>query len=337
MENLIKYHPGFDELSGEERHLLPRTLKSIQKFIEVSAEISHTDYATRDAHSKAYAMLKGNFEKADALPDFVNEIFTEEHYSVVLRLSHANPVIMRSGKDSPAFGFAIKLENIQGKEANFPLVNFPIFPVKSGADFLRFFTTLNTFLYTKQDNFLVSAMDVPFLIKHFGKLLPGMFGWDMLKNTKKILAKKQDFIASFDFYSIGVYRAGNFMMKLKAEPEVFLPRYGHTLPQKERLENYLENHSISYILKAQFCADETLQPINNLAKEWKNAPFVSLGKLTFEKTGLINPESPENENMGFNPFDNPQELLPVGRIQQLRKEIYKTSIETRRKLNGFNK
>lgn len=333
--NLLPYHPGYDRLSPEELHLLPRTLRSIEKFIENSAEISKTSYATRDAHSKTYALLRGTFTKEAGLPDFVNAIFSDNTYGVILRLSHANPVISRSKKEMPGYGFAIKFDGIHGKEANFPLVNFPILPVKSLPDFLRFFTTLNTFLYTRQDNFLVSAMDVPFLVKHFGKLLPGLFSWDFAKNMQKLQAKSRDFILSFDYHSVGVFRIGNFMMKLKAVPEAEFPRYGHTLPQEMRIKNFLESHDICYILLAEFCEDEKNQPVNNLAKEWKAAPTVMLGKLTFRKEGLLDPAAPENEATGFNPFDNAEELLPVGRIQQVRKDVYKTSIDTRRKINGI--
>lgn len=332
---LLPYHPEFDALSPEEQHLLSRTLKSVQKFVEHSAEISKSGYATRDAHSKTYALLRGSFTKTDGLPDFIVAIFTEKTYDVTLRLSHANPVISRSKKEMPAYGFALKFDNINGAEANFPLVNFPIFPVKSLPDFLRFFTTLNTFLYTKQDNFVVSAMDVPFLVKHFGKLLPGLFSWYFAKNMRKLQSKSRDFILSFEFYSVGVFRMGNYMMKLKAVPERDFPRYGHTLPQEMRIKNFLQTHDISFTLIAEFCQDENDQPVNNLAKEWKNAPSFTLGTLTFSKEGLLDPTLPEHEGIGFNPFENSEALLPVGRIQQVRKDVYQTSIDTRRKMNGM--
>lgn len=333
--NLLPYQPGYDELSPEEQHLMPRTLKSVQKFIESSAEISKTNYATRDAHSKTYALLRGTFTKEGGLPDFVNNIFSADTQEVIVRLSHANPVVSRSKKEIPAYGFSIQFDNLKGRKANFPLVNFPIFPVKSLADFLRFFTTLNTFLYTKQDNFVVATMDVPFLVKHSGKLLPGLFSWDFVKNMQKLQSKSGDFILSFDYYSVGVFRLGNYMMKLQAVPEGKFPRYGHTLPQDMRIKNFLESHDISYTLLAQLCEDEKIQPVNNLGKEWKNAPTITLGRLTFTKEGWLDPTAPENEGLGFSPFENVEELQPVGRIQQSRKDIYKTSIDTRRKINGI--
>lgn len=332
-EHLVQYRPEFDQLSGKDQHWLPRTLASVQKFVESSAQINRTNYVTRDAHAKTFGVFKGTFIKESVLPDFISEIFKDNETAVWLRLSHASPVISRSKSESPAYGFALKFENIQGSEANFPLANFPVFPVKSVHDFLKFFHSLNVFLYTKQDNVLVSVMDIPFLVKHFARLLPGMLSWDALRNIKKILNKKKDFILSFDFYSIGVFRMGSYLMKLQAEPESPMPRYAHTLSQKDRIENYVKNHDINFILKAQFCADEKKQPINDLSVEWKDAPSVILGKLTFKQLGMQDITDGQTENIGFNPFENCGALLPVGKMQQIRKSIYETSIETRRNLN----
>lgn len=333
---MIKYSPEFDKLSDAEEFLLQKCLRSVEEFVKSSKKISGTDYATRDAHSKTYAVLQGNLEMEKNLPEIITEIFSQENYEVLARLSHANPVISHSKKEKPAFGFALKIKNIAAKEANFPLANFPLFPMKSVSGFLKFFTSLNTFLVTKADNFVVSAMDLPLLIKHTAGFVPPFLAFEMLKNFTKILKRKEDFILSFDFFSIGVYRLGNYMMKLKVVPQNPNPVFGITLSQKSRTENYFQLHEMRFDLMIQICENIEKQPVNDLTKEWKDAPFLKIGTLHFAQNSILNSESAEIENLNFNPFENPENLLPVGKMQQIRKSVYETSIKTRNSLNSYN-
>ena len=69
-------------------------------------------------------------------------------------------------------------------------------------------------------------------------------------------------------------------------------------------------------------------------KTWENAPEYTLGKITIPQDSQLDSTNPEIENLNFNPFENPEILQPVGKIQQIRKKIYEVSIATRNKLNG---
>lgn len=234
----------------------------------------------------------------------------------------------------PAFGFAIKIKNVDGADANFPLANFPIFPVQSAADFLKFFTSLNTFLVTKADNFVVSAMDLPALIKNSGGFVWPMFSVDFIKNLTKTIAAKNDFLLSFDYHSIGVFRLGDFMMKLKIVPHYRCKKFESTFDQKTRLKNYINSTDADFDVMMQFCLNLKNQPVNDLTKEWKKSQHIKIATLHFSQKSFLNPEDSELEKLSFNPFENPETLLPVGKIQQIRKEIYETSIATRNLLNS---
>lgn len=332
---MIKYSPLFDTISQEEEFLLHKCLKSVQTFVRNSKKISGTNYATRDAHSKTYAVLQGNLMMEENLPQFVSKIFSGKNYEVIARLSHANPVISHSKKENPAFGFALKIKNIGGTDANFPLANFPLFPMKSVSGFLKFFTSLNTFLVTKADNFVVSAMDLPHLFRNSAGLLPNLLSFDLARNFAKILNSKNAFILSFDFHSIGVYRLGDYLMKLK-----LVPHYRHTdfeknLDQKSRTANYIHSTNADFALMIQLCENLKKQPVNDLTKEWKDAPFLKIATLNFAQDSLLDANDPQIENMGFNPFENPESLLPVGKMQQIRKSVYETSIRTRNEINAI--
>ena len=331
---MIQYSPEFDQLNTEEQILLDKCVKSVEDFVKSSKKISGTSYATRDAHSKTYGVMQGTLDLEEDLPDFITTVLSEKTYDVIARLSHANPVISRSKKENPAFGFALKIKNIKGTEANFPLANFPLFPTKSVSSFLKFFTSLNLFLVTKADNFVVSAMDLPSLMKHSAGFLPNFLSFDLAKNFAKILRRKDDFILSFDFHSIGAYRIGDFLMKLKIVPHSPNPVFGATMDQRSRVENYFQLKDATYDVIVEICEDLKKQPVNDLTKTWKDAPTYKIGSLHFKENSLLDPEDQQVENLNFNPFENPESLLPVGKIQQIRKKVYDTSVATRNRLNA---
>jgi hypothetical protein len=51
----------------------------------------------------------------------------------------------------------------------------------------------------------------------------------------------------------------------------------------------------------------------------------------------LNAQDCDNEMLSFNPFENKVFFQPVGKIQKLRDEAYKVSIQTRRKMNKLLK
>ncbi len=334
MKSFLKYTSDFDQLSAQENRDLARAKKSVEKFIKSSAEISDVDFATRDAHSKTYATAKGSLKISEYLPEFLSDIFNKTNYELIARFSNANLVINKKGRDAPLYGFSLKIKNINGQDANFPLVNFPLFPTNSPSLFLKFFTSINTFLVTKQDNFVVSVMDLPSLFKNSISLFSSAFSGDLLKKTVQFIPKRNDFFFSFNYEGIGCYRIGDYVMKIGLKPAKRIPDLGKDQPQKESIPEFISLQESTYHLMIQVCENLKDQPINDLMKTWKNAPEYCLGRVIIPQNSLLDSKSPEIENINFNPFENAENLQPVGKIQQIRKKIYEVSIETRNKLNG---
>ncbi len=334
MKFLLQYTSDLDQLSVTENNDLNKAVKSVEKFIKSSAKISETDYATRDAHSKTYATSTGTLKITESLPEFITEIFDQKEYDLLARFSNANLVINKTGRDAPLYGFSLKLKNVKGQDANFPLVNFPLFPTNSPSVFLNFFRSVNTFLVTKQDNFLVSVLDVPSLAKNSFSLLSSMFSLDITKKILKFIPKRNHFFFSFNYDGIGCYRLGNYVMKIGLKPIKNLSDIGKGQPQKESIPEFISLQDSTYFLMIQMCENVEDQPVNDLMKTWKTAPEYCLGKITIPQNSLLNSEDPEIENLNFNPFENAENLQPVGKIQQIRRRIYDVSIATRNRLNG---
>ena len=330
MPSPLKYNKKFDKLTDEEKELLEINKKSITDFVEQSPSVSDVNYATRNAHAKTYAVVKGQFLIDKNVPKELQQFFDKEKYDLIIRFSNAHLKINKSKKDIPAYGFSVKIKDENGDLiANYPLVNFPLFPINSVSVFLKLFTSVNRFFIKKWSSFSLMMQII--------KVIPSTFTSSFLKNIIKLWSKKNDFFLSFDYYSVGAYRLGENMIKIKVSPRSVDKNSGKKLKVKEALESYLNSTDFTADVLIQICYNLHDQPINRLNVEWKNSPFIKIGEIKIEENSLFDLRSCENEMLSFNPFENKPFFHPVGKIQKLRDEAYKVSMQTRLKINKLLK
>lgn len=323
----LKYNKKFDELNEEEKKLLEINKRSIADFVEQSSSISDVNYATRNAHAKTYAVTDGTFFIDQNIPEELASFFDNEKFDLTIRFSNAHLKIKNTEKDIPAYGFAIKVKDENGGLiANFPLVNFPLFPTNSVSHFLKLFTAINRFYIKKWSSVFSLASQAV-------KIIPATFSLSFVKNILKILGKRNDFILSFDYHSVGAYRLGEHMIKIKLVPLSVNKKFGRKLKIKDALKSYFQDHDYTAEVLIQFCYDLKNQPINRLNVEWKDSPYIKIGEVKIDKGSLLDSGSCTNELLSFNPFESKIFFQPVGKIQKLRDEAYKVSMQTRRKIN----
>ncbi|MDC8106762.1 catalase [Chryseobacterium sp. B21-037] len=326
MPSPILYNKKFNELTEEEKELLTINKKSISDFVEQSSIISDVDYATRNAHATTYAVLKGEFKVNTNLPDNLQPFFDKEKYDLIIRFSNAHLKITKSKKEMPAYGFSVKIKDETGDVlANYPLVNFPLFPVNSVSTFLKLFTSLNQFFIKKWNHVFPLAYQII-------KITPSVFTFSFLKHLFRLISRRNNFFLSFDFHSIGVYRLGEYMIKIQLKPQSPEKNFGKKTGTREAIENYFSSNEYVADVLVQLCCDLKDQPINILNREWKNAPLIKIGEVLIKKDGILE-RSCEHELLSFNPFESKTIFQPVGKIQKLRDEAYKVSVQTRRKIN----
>lgn len=327
MPNPLKYNKKFDELNEEEKKLLEINKKTIADFVEQSSSISDVNYATRNAHAKTYAAAKGTFLIEPDIPESLQPFFDKEKFDLTIRFSNAQLKIKNGKKDIPAYGFAVQIRDESGTLlANYPLVNFPLFPINSVATFLKLFTAVNRFYIKKWSSLFTLLLQVI-------KIIPSLATGDMVRNMIKLLSKRNDFILSFDYYSIGAYRLGDHIIKIKLSPQFVDKNIGKRQKVKDSLKNYLQTHDFTADVLIQLCYDLKDQPINKLNVEWKNSPYIKIGEVKINKGSLLDERNCTNELLSFNPFESKIFFQPVGKIQKLRDEAYKISMQTRRKIN----
>lgn len=331
MSEPLSYSKNYDKLSYNEIQILEKAKKSISDFVENSALLSDVEYATRNVHAKTYAVLKGELIINKDLDENVRKIFGDEKYTVTARLSHASPKINNQKNVFPAYGFAFKIKNEQDKTiANYPLVNFPLLPVNSPTRLLKILIATNHYQIKGWTRILP-------LLKQIGCNIPAILRFSFFKNCWNLLLKRKDFILSSDFYSVGAYRFDDKMIKIKISPVSVPKKFEQEISVKESLEIFFASDEYVAEVLVQFCYDLKNQPIDKLHREWKNSPYLKLGVIKFNKNSILNPKSCENELLSFNPFESAEILQPVGKIQQLRNEAYKTSLQARKKINKLLK
>jgi len=142
---------------------------------------------------------------------------------------------------------------------------------------------------------------------------------------------------SFDYHSVGAYRLGDSMIKIKLSPKNISKNFGKNVSAKKAVENYFTSNNYESEVFIQFCYNLKDQPINILNREWKNSPFIKIGEVKMDKDSLLNPKDCSNELLSFNPFESAEIFQPVGKIQKLRHEAYKVSLQTRKKINTLLK
>lgn len=330
-DHALPYNKAFDELTDEERKLLEINKKSISDFVEQSSSLSDVNYATRNAHAKTYAVTTGKFAVNNTIPNELQTFFDKQEFDLIIRFSNAHLKINKNRRDIPAYGFSIKLKDEKGSTiANYPLVNFPLFPINSVSTFLKLFTSINRLFIKKWKSLF------PFIIQLL-KASPSFFTYSFLKNTLQFIGKKRDFILSFDYYSVGAYRLGENMIKIKLSPKSADKNFEKKMSVKDALKKYFDSHDYTAEVFIQICYHIKDQPINQLNVEWKNSPYIKVGEIKIEKGSLLNPNACENEMLSFNPFESKPFFQPVGKIQKLRNEAYKVSLQTRMKINKLLK
>lgn len=331
MPDPLQYNKNFDKLSYEEKQLLEETKKSIADFVEQSPSVSDIHYATRNAHAKTYAVLSGHFIIDPELTEDLKYLFDKEKYEITARLSNAQLKIKKNSKDIPAYGFAIKIKDDSGRTiSNYPLVNFPLFPINSVSLFLKTFTAINKLYVKKWSNRLSFT-------KNIWKVIPSLMTVSFIKHSIRLFLKRNDFILSFDYHSVGAYRLDDKMIKIKICPKNIQKKSGNRRGIKKAIESYFESNDYKADVFIQLCYNLKDQPIHTLNIEWKNSPFIKLGEIRFEKKSLQNSNACENELLSYNPFESAEIFQPVGKIQKLRDEAYKVSLQTRKKINKLLK
>jgi len=314
MREKLKYTPEFDQLTTKEHFLLDKLTDAIRNFVRKTPEINRLPYKTRDAHATTYDILQGKFLVDEAFKQY--SLFPDTVLDATLRISNAHMKIVKRNA-LPAYGFSLKLMHDGQTTANFPLVNFPLFPFDNVSNFLKLFIALNNYF---SGGFSQKCYSVINIMGKIISIFPQVLHRDFLKNIVHLIKRRNNSLFSFEYHSIGAYRFGEHVVKLKLIPE-------QLTSQTSAEDLFAEKGQYIVNLYIQYAYDLKDQPVNILHREWKNSSFICVGKFIF--TSYADKNDPNLERLSFNPFESIEAFQPVGRIQQLRNKAYKASLQQR--------
>lgn len=329
-----------DALSSAEEQLLAEDLPLIEQAVKASRKVNKTPHHTRNAHAKAFGFVRGHFVPVKNEAADFRQLLDGANLGVIIRYSHPNFFVLGGKWEYPVYGCSIKIYNKDAPvSAKFPLVNLPVFITNSVSKFLNIHIKANRFFIAAGRNYFVAALKIPALLRAGLSLF-----WDrelpsILRNMLKVLDIERQFIPTYDFHSIGCFRLGEKVAKIRLKPNFTLPvEKGNDIEQAKLLRDYFQANELSLDFQVQLATDQQKTPVNNLLKMWreKHAPFVTVGKIILMRQDISNHETADYENLSFNPFENDGLLQPVGRMQQVRRKIYNVSIRTRQQLNQKN-
>lgn len=327
MKNYIPFYEEENKLSEEEKALLHNATVSIKKVVENTHLLNGKK--TRNFHAKTHAGLLGTLhvDIQDELHAHLNP-FPKGSLQVLARFSNAETKIVPDKLALPAYGISLKISGEQGFETNIPMVNFPVFITNSVSDMLKLIINVNDLTLKDLENESKTIRGLELFKNAAAAMLhTGLFPLaDAIKNGFKM---KKDFVLNFTYHSIGCYRFGDAVCKFRVVPaKIFKVENPEEITQQDCLRKTLAGEDIIFELQVQICKDIEKQPINDLLKEWPD-DFTPIGKITFPVQHIITSEDRSLEKTDFSPFRNPENLLPVGKIQQTRLKAYQASFEAR--------
>lgn len=158
--------------------------------------------------------------------------------------------------------------------------------------------------------------------------MPDFFNSSVLKKLVSTAFNKDKNPLAFSYHSVGCYRMGDYIVKFVLEPpsEKFLNQKLGSKSQKQLINEMFSKHAITFSLKMQYCRDSDL--VNDLTKTWPRKKYIEVGQISIPAGSFLNSE--KAESLSYNPFENPDILKPIGRLQATREKIYQASVATRR-------
>lgn len=330
MKKRILFSEKYSSLTSEESALVDKACGEVEKYVKCTAKLNGISHRTRDVHAKSYGEVYGTLQIAQSGDRYLKEIFNQSEYRTILRISNVT-MVKEEGKDRlPVYGLALKILNVaDNHDVNLPLANFPVFPTNSVSKFLKLFIRINRFATARAKFAPLAAFKAPSLLLSSASFLPNFIDASFLKYFAGILLNSKKNPLAFAYHSIGCYRFGDYVVKFLLEP-VSLPKSMVKMgdkSQKEIVQETLQKFDTVYSLKMQYCRKEDW--INDLTVVWPKKKFREIGKITVKAGSVLNPQ--KTEHLSFNPFESPEILKPVGRIQKTRELVYRASVQTRRK------
>ena len=308
---------------------------------------SDTGCPVRRQHVKPTGLVRGVFKIRDNLQDYLaHGVFGQagKTYEAIVRFSNSADMPGPDGADNVVRGMAIKLLDVDGTPAlsgasercqDFLMVNHPVFPFATPAEYVRFFQVRQTM--GEVGKFAEAAAIVAIGLTHISHPFIIM---EMLK--KKVASPLEITYWSGSPYWLGpVGTTGGRVVKYSIVPKftgTAVPEYPEKLDRdylNTALKNHLESREAVFDFRAQLQTDPAAMPVEDVSVEWKEEDSmpIPVATLTIPVQHVDSSEvialNEQGDEMAFSPWNALAEHRPMGGINRMRKAVYLASKEAR--------
>jgi hypothetical protein len=342
------YRDELEQIDADEAQVEEKLNQTFDVILERTAE----DYghAVRSVHAKAHAILAGELEVDDGLPEELAQgLFAHAgRHPVYLRFSTNAGDILPDTISLPR-GLAIKVLDVDGERLpgaegatqDFIMVNGTVFQAKTAKKFLGglklLAQTTDRMEGTKE---VLSSMlrGVRHVLEAVGVESPTVNALGGAPNVEPL---------GETYYSVTPFRYGNHLAKFSVKPlapemtaltgtEIDID--GREDAIREELQNEMRGMDAVWEFRVQLCRDIERQPVEDPSVEWdeKEAPFQRVGVLRALAQDSWDPQRVEqvNEGMRFSVWTGLAAHRPLGNINRARRSAYRHSADFRARVNG---
>jgi len=330
-----------------------------QKIVDSMARVNRLMYekyrhAIRDAHAKSHAVLKGELQVYENLPEHLAQgLFAKaKTYPVIVRFSTAQGSIVPD-KMSAFRGMAIKVIGVEGAKflpelsdaltQDFLMVNYPVIPTGTIREYLKMQEGLEKQADSGelfQEIAQKTAIGVQNVLAAVG----------LADNTNELSAPGPHILGD-TYFSMAALRYGDYVAKLNIKPlsENVKELSGKPINKdiiqanehgflSEIIDNFFQSNTAEYEIGVQLCTDLDIMPVEDGSVQWPEdkSPYKPVAKLTFFPQQTFSPERRvyADDTLSFNPFHCLPEHRPLGNIMRVRKLAYETSSRYRHQMNA---
>jgi catalase len=317
---------------------LEPALTEVIESVRTIVAANRTPVYQRDAHAKAHGCVRAVFEVPEAEARFRYGVFARPgRYEAWVRFSNGTvPSLADTEKD--ARGMAIKLMGVSGPQLldprlagstqDFVMIDSPAFFVRRLDDYAEL---------ERQ-----SAKNTPFRY-FFADGSPNPFRWHLRElylglHTRKAAPASP---LSDQYYSMSAYRLGPTTVKFSARPCENLAARGvdRSNPNflRDAMEDVLRYQDTCFQFMVQVRDEDARMPVEDATVRWseKDSPFVPVARLYIPRQDFDSPEQNAMcEDLSFNPWHGLTDHRPLGKVNEMRRELYLYTAAFRRGRNG---
>ena len=331
----LPYADNVESVPADEEDDIRKVVQSIEQILQESHEKSGKPLP--DVHAKSHGCAKGEFKVLPNLPEELAQgLFRHPRtYDAVVRFSNSSGQMNPDAKPDGR-GMAIKVIGVAGaklladeknaKTQDFVMIDHPVFLVGTVEHYRR----VEQVLAEAGDNGFMQILglalkgdaDIP---RHIAELI----------RAAEIGGHRPANPVSMTYYSMAPIRFGQYVAKYRVEPvqdgdHALRPSLIKPGPAEDALrlllEETLRQQEVLFNFQVQLRTSEQTMPVEDATVEWpeSESPYRTVATFRIFQQDIA-PRREAGNNLSFTVWHAIADHRPLGGINRVRREAYRTS------------